>query len=261
MSPAKTILVLFVSLVLAAAASAQAVSLTQPGVAYTQNFDTLSNIPGNTNTLTLPGWLITESGDGARDNEQYAVGTGSSLTGDTYSFGFLGNTDRALGGLRSFTLIPTFGAAFTNNTGAVITALAITYTGEQWRLGTASRTDRLDFQYSLNATDLVTGAWSDVNALDFTTPDTSATGPYDGNLAANRTTLSFTLNGLSIADGATFWIRWTDLDAGSADDGLAVDDFSLTALTPIPEPSATSALAAATALGLALSTRRRRLSA
>ena len=34
----------------------------------------------------------------------------------------------------------------------------------------------------------------------------------------------------SIANGATVWIRWTDVDVTGADDGLAVDDFSLTPL-------------------------------
>ena len=43
-----------------------------------------------------------------------------SNTGDTYSYGAAGSTDRALGGLRSGSLIPLFGACFTNNTGAPI---------------------------------------------------------------------------------------------------------------------------------------------
>src|SRR5262245_42656628 len=95
------------------------ISLTTLGSAYTQNFDTLSNTAGSTtNNLTIPGWVMTETGGGARDNEQYAVDTGSSTTGDTYSYGAAAATDRALGGLRSGTLIPNFGAAFTNNTGA-----------------------------------------------------------------------------------------------------------------------------------------------
>ncbi len=37
--------------------------------------------------------------------------------------------------------------------------------------------------------------------------------------------------------GATFWIHWVDIDATSSDDGLAVDDFSLTPTAgarPIP---------------------------
>src|SRR5689334_1410865 len=134
------------------------ISLTTAGSAYTQNFDTLSNTAGSTtNNLTIAGWAMTESGGGARDNEQYAVDTGSSTTGDTYSYGAAGSTERALGALRSGTLIPLFGACFTNNTGATIASLQIAYNGEEWRLGTAARTDQMNFEYSTNATDLVTG--------------------------------------------------------------------------------------------------------
>lgn len=52
-------------------AHGQAVSLTTQGSAYTQNFDTLSNTAGSTtNNLTITGWFMTETGGGARDNEQ-----------------------------------------------------------------------------------------------------------------------------------------------------------------------------------------------
>jgi len=204
------------------------VSLTNIGTAVTQNFDTLAT-SGTTNTALPNGWYITETGGGARDNEQYAADNGGSTTGDTYSYGATGSTERALGGLRSGTLVPVFGAQFTNNTGSTITSLDISYTGEQWRLGTAARTDRLDFQISTNATDLSTGTYTDVDALDFTTPNTATTGAKDGNAAGNRTALASSITNLSIANGATFFIRWTDIDASSADDGLAVDDFSITA--------------------------------
>jgi uncharacterized repeat protein (TIGR01451 family) len=224
----------------ARAASAQCVSLTTLGSAYTQNFDTLSNTAGSTtNNLTITGWFLTEGGGGARDNEQYAVDTGASTTGDMYSYGAAGSTERALGELRSGTLIPLFGACFTNNTGATITSLAIAYNGEQWRLGTAARTDQMNFEYSLNATDLVTGTWTGVAALNFVTPDTATTGAKNGNAAADRTALSSTVSSLSIANGATFWIRWNDTDASGADDGLAVDDFSLTPQGGVPTPNLT----------------------
>jgi uncharacterized repeat protein (TIGR01451 family) len=210
-------------------AGAQCVSLTTLGSAATQNFDTLSNVAGSTtNNLTITGWFLTESGGGARDNEQYAVDTGGSTNGDTYSYGAAASTERALGQLRSGTLIPLFGACYTNNTGATITSLAVAYTGEEWRLGTAGRTDQMNFEYSLNATDLVTGTWTNVAALNFVTPDTATTGAKNGNAAADRTALSSTIPALGIANGATFWVRWNDTDATGADDGLAVDDFSLT---------------------------------
>jgi uncharacterized protein len=75
-----------------------------------------------------------------------------------YSFGALASTGRAYGTLLSSTLTPTIGESFTTNTGGLITTLAISYTGEQWQLGTADRgPDRLDFQYSTDATSLTTG--------------------------------------------------------------------------------------------------------
>lgn len=205
----------------------QTISLT--GTTYTQDFNTLSNTAGTTtNNLTIPGWFINETGGGARDNEQYAVDAGGSSTGDTYSFGAAATTERALGTLRSGTLIPVFGAAFTNNTGLTITTLNISFTGEQWRLGNTTRNDQLNFEYSTDATDLVTGTWTGVSALNFATPNTATVGAQDGNLAANRSALANTVTGLSIPNGASFWIRWVDTDATSADDGLAVDDFSIT---------------------------------
>jgi predicted extracellular nuclease len=216
------------------------VSLTTLGAAVTQNFDTLANTAGSTTNETLPtGWYITESGSGARDNDQYAVDTGGSNTGDTFSYGAAGSTDRALGGLQSGTLIPIFGAQFTNNTGSTITSLDIAYTGEQWRIANtaAARDDRLDFQISTDATNLCgpdsgtcVGTYTDVNALDFTNPikTAAAAGALDGNNAANRTALSTTISSLNIPNGATFWIRWTDLNASGADDGLAADNFSIT---------------------------------
>jgi hypothetical protein len=225
-------------LCLQTSAQGQTISLTTMGTPYTQDFDTLSNTAGSTtNNLTINGWFMTETGGGARDNEQYAVDTGGSTTGDTYSYGAAAATDRALGQLRSGTLIPLFGAAFTNNTGATIATLDITYIGEQWRLGTAARTDQMNFEYSTNATDLNTGTWTGVAALNFITPDTATVGAKNGNAAADRTSLTTSITGLSIPNGATFWIRWNDTDATGADDGLAVDDFSLT-------PQTTSAAAA-----------------
>src|SRR5262249_17533752 len=60
-----------------AQAACGGISLTTLGAAYTQNFGTHSNVAGSTtNNLTITGWFLTESGGGARDNEQYAVDTG-----------------------------------------------------------------------------------------------------------------------------------------------------------------------------------------
>ncbi|HWQ34998.1 MAG TPA: Calx-beta domain-containing protein [Blastocatellia bacterium] len=210
-----------------ASASATAISLTTIGTAYTQNFDALAS-SGTSGTVPA-GWAFSESGSSA--NATYTAGSGTSSTGDTYSFGAAGNPERAFGGLQSSSVIPLIGACFKNETGKTITKLVIAYTGEEWRLGSAGRADRLDFQYSTDATSLTTGTWTDADALDFATPNTATTGAKDGNAAANRTAISATLTGFSIAPGATFFIRWTDFNASGSDDGLAVDDFSITPFT------------------------------
>jgi hypothetical protein len=215
---------------------AQTVSLTTLGVNYDQNFNTLAST-GSSSTLPT-GWILLESGSSSANNGLYAAGTGSSNAGDTYSFGSSGSTDRALGGLRSGTLLPTIGASFTNNTGSAISALQIQYQGEQWRLGTANRgSDRLDFQISHNATALNNGVWIDVDALDFTGPiNTGTLGALIGN--NNAVTITYEIQGLNIANGQTFFIRWTDVDVSGADDGLSIDNFSLMPKGIItPEPT------------------------
>jgi uncharacterized protein len=224
-----------------AARAAGSVSLTALGSAYTENFDALAS--SGTSSTTPNGWAFLETGSNA--NAIYTAGTGSSNTGDTYSFGATASTERAFGGLQSGTLNPTIGASFTNNTGSNITSLAISYTGEQWRLGTSGRTDRIDFQLSTNATSLNTGSWTDYNSLDFSGPISSGTvGALNGNLAANRTAISFTITGLSIPDGTTFWIRWLSFDASGADDGMSVDDFSLTPSSTEQPPSVSNTVPA-----------------
>ena len=80
----------------------------------------------------------------------------------------------------------------------------------------------------MDATDLTTGSWTDVPALQFVTPDTATAGAKSGNAAAERGAIASTIAPVAIANGATFWIRWIDSDASSADDGLAIDDFALT---------------------------------
>jgi DNA/RNA endonuclease G (NUC1) len=206
------------------------VSLTTLGSPYNQNFDTLAN-SGTTNNLTINGWYLNESGTATANNGQYAAGTGSGNSGDVYSFGATSSTERAFGTLLSGTLTPSIGAQFTNNTGSIITSLDVAYTGEMWRAGVTNRNaaDRLDFQLSTNATSLTTGTWVDYNNLDYNSSNINATaGALVGNNPGNQTAVSFSITGLNIPNGASVWIRWTDFDISSSDDGLAIDSFSLT---------------------------------
>jgi len=243
---------------IAGSKASAALSLTTPGIAYTQNFNSL--VSTGTSAVLPVGWEIFESGTSSLANGSYTAGTGSIATGDTYSFGAAGSGERALGSLRSGTLIPLFGVGFSNDTGSPIVSLDIAFTGEMWRLGTVATTrpvlDRLDFQYSVDASSINTGTWTDVDALDFSTPDNSGgAGGRDGNVAPYRTSLSSVISGLSIQPGATVWLRWSDFDVANADDGLAVDDFSLTprgAAVTTPEAGAGFVLTGLVLFGLLL---------
>jgi hypothetical protein len=191
---------------------------------YTENFDGLAN--SGTSTILPNGWLLLEAGNNA--NTTYTAGTGSANSGDTYSYGATNATDRAFGTLQSGSNNPTIGVAFKNSTQGALTTLTITYTGEQWRLGATARPDKLDFQYSTDATNLGNGTWIDVNNLDANAPiQSGTTGALDGNAAANKAVYTFTITGLNIPNNSTFYLRWQDFNATGSDDGIAVDDFSM----------------------------------
>ena len=204
-------------------------AFTFDGTPYTQNFNGLGT--ANSSPLggrlditspTLAGWFFSETGKGA--NTTITAGTGSSNSGDTYNFGLSGNADRSLGGLLSSSVAPSWGFQFTNSTGSTITTLDLAYTGKTWRIGATNRSDRIDFQYSTDATSLTTGTWIDVDGLDYANPGAATTG--NGSVL-HSAGISGQLAALNVAAGESLFIRWVDFNASGADDGMAIDDFSL----------------------------------
>lgn len=234
-------------IVLASLSYAQ-VSLTALNTAYTQNFDGLANSGTGTGISTttgssgskvvsvtfpagsLSGWYFVESTTNA--DGSYTAGTGSATAGDTYSYGASASTERALGSIASSNLLSKYGAQFKNDTGNTIDQLQISYVGEEWRFDPARGTtikDQITFEYSTDATSLTTGTWTAVTALLYETTNLTGTvGTRNGNDAAYRTSLSNTITGLNISAGQTFWVRFSDINVSGTDDGLAIDDFSLT---------------------------------
>jgi hypothetical protein len=154
------------------------------------------------------------------------TGTGSSNAGGFYSFngdslGYLASTSAGL--------TTTWTAQFNNATGGLLDAIDIDFFGEQWRA--ANRTSFITVSYSLNGS-----SFTDLNTLRFDSLDSggySSTGgaAFNGNDPANRLQKTTTINGLSIADGSSFYLRWSyDGGGGSgARDGLAIDDLFITA--------------------------------
>lgn len=200
---------------------------------YSQDFDTLAST-GSSAALP-PGWAIAEAGSSGNNNGQYQAGNGSSNSGDTWSYGATGSSERALGALLSGSFNGRFGLQLVNRSGGALSSLGLSYTGEQWRLGNGNREDRLDFEYSLDATSLTTGTWTAVSALRFVAPNTTAAlGALDGNAAANRTAISGEITGLNWGADQVLWIRWVDFNADVNDDGLAIDNLVIGTLADTP---------------------------
>jgi beta-lactamase superfamily II metal-dependent hydrolase len=195
------------------------ISLTTLGSAYSQNFSSLDTVP---NPDAVPqGWNFREEGSTA--NYGYAENNGALNTGNVYSYGMTDSTDRAFGGLQTSSLVPTISAVFTNNTGGTLNAVDIGYRGEMWRLG-LQRYDSLKFEIST-----APGIWTAYPALDFVTPETTgAYGLRNGNDWLYGDYRWASISGLGIPNGSDFRVRWLDANAVSYDDGLAIDDLSLT---------------------------------
>ncbi|MEO8434883.1 MAG: DUF4214 domain-containing protein [Pyrinomonadaceae bacterium] len=228
----------------------EALSVTTFGVPITQNFNTLpaSGSATFTNDSTLPGWYSARTGTGTT----IVANDGVSNAGNLYSYGTGANTDRALGSLGSGNAAIGnlfWGILLTNNTGGTMTSLDVSYTGEQWR-NSAAAAQTAAFSYITGVG--LTGSLADfqaagtaVTALDFTSPVTGGVASaLDGNAAANRTAKSFTITGLSVANGDSILLRWSDPDHTGSDHGLSIDDFSATpqgsgGATPTPTPTPT----------------------
>jgi len=205
-----TKIALTIALVTGLTAATQAqISLT--GSSYSQDANSFLGT-----SITIPtGWAYAFTGTSTFNG----IGTGTSNTGGAWSFGTGG--DNSFGALRSGTPGSlTLSVNFTNNTGSTLTDLVIAFNYEQWKYVNTSGWD-------LSGTGGLAGNAA-VNAADFVGSATGTTG------TPTSTPILLTLTGLSIANGANFGLSWLTTDATGSDNGVAVDDFSLTV---VPEPS------------------------
>lgn len=236
-------------------------SLTGASAATNFNGGSLDNGTGSSLSTFPAGWGLAELGGGSSANGFYRAGTGSSNAGDARSFGAASTQERAFGGVASNSVQAILGFAFTNNTGNSITQMNVSYTGEQWRAGdTSSLVDSLLFEYSLNATSTndSSATWTSVQALNFLSPNPTggaSTGALDGNNASNQGALSSNIMA-TVANSATVYFRWRDINIVGSDDGLSIDDFVMTVTTtggPLP-PALVSTMPADNATNVPVST-------
>ncbi len=259
------------------------VSLTSAG--YTQDFNSIpgADSPGLhpwTDNSTITGWYAYTVD---AENSYYRASNANnqwphSGSDATSLFAFRPNgTEAALGSISNSTYSAVLGAQFINNTGSVITSLTISYTGEQWNWNTATVSNTLQFTFSTDATSLTDGNWTDYDDGDFAALYSSGSGAglngnsdtiFDGSSyvektagqaggpgAVNYTDITVTISGLSIGEGESFWIRWSDDFSGTSGNGqgLGIDDMTVTS---VPEPGSIAAMMALAALAVATWRRR-----
>ncbi|SFT69477.1 Por secretion system C-terminal sorting domain-containing protein [Lishizhenia tianjinensis] len=204
---------------------------------YTEDFDGMASAYGaNSGFSTLPsGWYAHEEGGNA--NQTYNISYGEFGGGNLYSYGDSASTERAFGSVGSGSLYKSHrGVAYINTTSDVIENVEVNFTGEMWRQGRPGRTtgpDTLHFSYAVNAAGIENGAYQDFSLLNFFSPVTDGilNTPMNGNAAANKTDVSGVIGNLNLQPMDTLWLRWTDYNSASFDDGLAVDDFSIAAIS------------------------------
>ena len=204
--------------------------LIQGGSTYAQDFNSPSLAQSGTSSALPQGWhTYNQAGS------TYTADDGAKTASGIYSYGSSEATDRALGMIGNSANNLIIGAQFRNSGAAPITGLSISYNGEQW-LNKDDNTDKLVFQYSLDASSLTSGNWTEVSSLDFASPVSATKGALNGDLDANRLLLTGSITGLHLNSDATLWVRWLNINMGAKkEDGLAVDNFAVTA---IPEPGA-----------------------
>jgi hypothetical protein len=222
------------------------VTMTTTG-SYSQDFNILPASGSATwvNNSSISNWYHQRSGTGTT----IVANDGVSNAGNLYSYGTGTATERALGVLNSGNAAignMANGVLLRNTSGTTITSITVSYVGEQWRnSAAAAQTVTFYYQTSSSAISLldpnVSTGWTNVAALNFTSPITGGTAsPLNGNLAANRVAISSTIPSLSLANNDYIMLKWDDPDHTGADHGLSIDDVSIS-WTVTPSGNSSSA--------------------
>lgn len=228
-------IILFHAVLFSEQAAAQ-ISMQRDTTTYTQNFDSLPSAQDGvweSGTTYMNGWFVQRT----KQNNALVVSPGNLISGNLYSFGAVGSTERALGAQSSLLMGEfAWGLLLQNDTGAPINFIDVSFYGEQWRISNKTAGEhKITFHYAVSS-DKATfqlspkddHAWIPFPELDFRGPHFLTEGKaLNGNAAANRKYLSALL-AVNIPDGHYLMLRWKDADEKEADHGLAIDDFSLT---------------------------------
>lgn len=186
--------------------------------------------------VTLLGWYAARS-VAPTNITTYRASDGSDTAGALYSFGASASTERALGSIGSGSVgTISYGLGFTNDTGAGVSNFVVSYTGEQWRDSSSFNTNTPTIWSRVSAFALTNPEpgtvtnWTAHTSLDFASPTVTGAGvAINGNAVTNRRVFaSVPVSGLSVPPGHCGFFRWQDPDDPGTDEGLAVDDLTVT---------------------------------
>jgi hypothetical protein len=235
---------------------------------YSQSFDALGtvSIPSAisftagvqtslatvTGSSTLNGWYATKVGGDSSAATTITAGTGSGTSALVYSYGANGATDRALGVLGGAANWMAIGALIKNDTGGAIDGIKVSFTAEFWRSSTSTQNvltcaiGKVDGSTITTGNFLTAGSATPLTSGDITGPSpVSNSGALDGNAVANQVAFTDVVIPLVLAAGETGFVRWSDVNDGGNDAGLAIDNLKLTAVVssvPTPEFSLTGGI-------------------
>lgn len=213
------------------------VSITAANGTYTQDFGT-TDITTWTDNSTFLGWYM-------EAQDETPIKWGGHLTVD--GVGTLTNTggyysyectadpnDQKIGSRPSGGTDDIYiGVRFVNNSGQTIESIEVLYTGYQLSLAqSGGNLNSLYFGYRISATpitDLQTGAYTNVAALDFDALQTSGaccSAQLSEFNCSESTTISSCID-LSIPDGHEIMLRWEDVNDPANDHHLTIDDVTV----------------------------------
>ena len=253
-----------------ARAASAAISVTDPTVAYTQNFNAFAGSTNAavpfTNDSTIPGFYTYLSGSSTitagpmdaiyRGTATVTNGTGSTriTSGATYPFYFLRpnssttdvqfrsfNTDTVTSGVGTGYLA--YGFALTNNTATTVTGFKLDYTAFA-SASVLTNVETIAVSYAINANGV-----ADADGTYTDAPGLNSTASADGTTLTQQT--ADVVSGLSIAPGQTLFIRFKDVNVGGTDRLIGIDNVSI----QLPEPASLAAVGLIGPLAL----RRRRI--
>jgi hypothetical protein len=212
------------------------------GGTYIQDFDSLQSGSIYTHYTNFPtGWTVSST----YNSGVYVwttVTNGYSNNYGKYCFSLKpGDPDKAIGLVIGTTGPAYLGARFRNTSGVTLTTFSLTYFAEQWSKGAVVASDQsIPFSYSLDATNLTSGTFVNVPALDMHSINDGDGVPaaLNGNALANRQQVAGTVSGIAWLPNQDLWIRWSGVAYSFfGAHALALDDLTFTA---VPELKLTS---------------------